>query len=67
MSGILHYKILYCVVLYFIEGVVIAAQCIASFSDILCSPEFRYYLDLNMPIKFCSEAYFFRLEVLKQA
>ena len=32
-----------CIVLYCIDGVVIAAQCTATFQDILCSPEFRYY------------------------
>jgi hypothetical protein len=26
-------------------------------------PEFKYYLEVNIPIKFCSETYFFRLEV----
>ena len=35
--------VLYCIVLYCIDGVVIAAQCTATFSDPLCSPEFRYY------------------------
>ena len=25
------------------DGVVIAAQCTATFSDLLCSPEFSYY------------------------
>ena len=25
------------------DGVVITAQCTATFSDLLCSPEFRYY------------------------
>ena len=30
------------IVLYCIEGVVIAAQCTATFSDLLCSPEFWY-------------------------
>ena len=30
------------------------------FQDLLCSPEFRYNLDVNMLIKFCSEAYFFQ-------
>ena len=30
------------------------------FQDLLCAPEFRYYLDVNMPIKVCSEAYFFK-------
>ena len=42
-----------CIVLYCIEGVVIAAQCTATqpFQDLLCSPEFRYYQDVNMPIK----------------
>ena len=29
--------------LFCIDGVVIAAQCTATFSDLLCSPEFRYY------------------------
>ena len=32
----------------------------------MSSPEFRYW-DENMPIKLCSEAYFFRLEVLQRA
>ena len=31
-----------CIVLYCIEGVVTATQCIAKFSDLLHSPEFRY-------------------------
>ena len=53
-----------CTVLYCIEGVVIAVQCTATLSDLLCSPEFTYYYDVNVPIKFCSEAYYFRLEVL---
>ena len=26
-----------------IDGVIIAAQCTATFSDLLCSPKFRYY------------------------
>ena len=47
------------IVLYCIKGVVIAAQCTTTFSDLLCSPEFRYYQDVNTPIKFCSEDYFF--------
>ena len=51
--------ILYCIVVYCIEGVVIAAQFTATFSDLLCSPEFRYQ-DVNMPIKVCLEAYFFQ-------
>ena len=51
-------------ILYCINRVVIAAQCTATFQDLLCFPEFRYYKDVNMPIKFCSEAYFSRLEVL---
>ena len=29
---------LYCIVLYCIDGVAIAAQCTATFSDLLCSP-----------------------------
>ena len=29
--------VLYCIVLYYIEGVVIAAQCTATFRDLLCS------------------------------
>ena len=37
------------------------------FQDLLCSLEFRYYEDVNMPITFCSDANFFRLEVLKRA
>ena len=35
--------VVYCIVLYCIEGVVIPAQCTAMFSDLLCSLEFRYY------------------------
>ena len=31
--------------------------------DLLCSPKFRYQ-DVNIPIKFCSEAYLLRLKVL---
>ena len=38
--------------------VVIAAQCSKIFKDLLYSPEFRYYQDMNLPIRFCSEAYF---------
>ena len=45
-------------VLYCIDGVVIAAQYTANFYDLLCSPEFRYYYDVNTPIKFWSEANF---------
>jgi hypothetical protein len=30
------------IVLYCIEGMVIPAQCTATFSDLLCSPEFGY-------------------------
>ena len=29
--------------LYLFDGVVIAVQCTAIFSDLLCSPEFSYY------------------------
>ena len=29
--------------LYFFDGVVIAVQCTATFSDLLCSRKFRYY------------------------
>jgi hypothetical protein len=50
--------VMYCIVLYCIEEVVIAAQRTATFSDLLYSP------DVSMPIKFCSEAYFFGVEVL---
>ena len=32
-----------CIVLYCIEGVVIAAQCTVTFSDLLGSTEFKYY------------------------
>ena len=35
-------SLLYCIVLYCIEGVVIAAQCTPTFSDFLRSPEFGY-------------------------
>ena len=35
-------KLLYCIVFYCIEEVVIAAQCTATFSDLLCSPEIGY-------------------------
>jgi hypothetical protein len=44
--------------------VLIAAQFTATFLRSIVLHEFRYYSDMNMPIKFCSEAYFFRLEVL---
>ena len=44
---------------------VITVECTATFSDLWCSPEFGYYKDVNMPIKVCSEAYFFRLEILR--
>ena len=47
------------IVLYCIEEVVIVAQ-LRPFQDLLCSREFRYYQEVNMPIKFCSEAYFFQ-------
>ena len=52
--------------MYFIDGVTNAAlmHCDLFSLYLLCSPRFKYYLDVNMPIKFCSEAYFFRLEVL---
>ena len=46
------------------DRVIITAQCTAAFSDLLCSPKCRYYQGVNIPIKCCSEAYFFRLEVL---
>ena len=62
-------SLLFFLYLYFcigFDGVVIAAQWSATFSHLLCSPKFGYY-DVNMPVKFCSEAYFFRLEVLKEA
>ena len=35
------------------------------FQDLLRSPEFRYSLEVNMPIKICSEVYFFKLQVLR--
>ena len=57
-------QILFCVFCICFGGVVITAQCTETFSDLLCSPEFRYYYDVNMPIKVCSEAYFFKIEVL---
>ena len=49
--------VLYCICF---DEVVIAAQCTATFPDLLCS----HYWDVNMPIKFCSDDYFFRLEIL---
>ena len=59
----IHCRAAYCICICF-DWVVIAAQCTATFSDLLCSPEFRYYWDVNMSNKFCSESYFFRLQVL---
>ena len=41
-----------------------AAQCTATFLRSTVLPEFRYYQDVKMPIKFWPEAYFFRLEFL---
>ena len=35
-------KYKFCICICF-DGVVIAAQCTATFSELLCSPEFRYY------------------------
>ena len=35
--------VLYCMVLYCFDGMLIAAQCTATFSDLMCSPKFRYY------------------------
>ena len=32
-----------CIVFYFVELMFIAAKCAATFSDLFCSPEFRYY------------------------
>ena len=32
----------YCICICF-DGVVVTAQCTVIFSDLLCSPEFRYY------------------------
>ena len=37
-----HSIVLYCIVLYCIKEVVIVAQSTATFSDLLCSPEFGY-------------------------
>ena len=31
------------IVLYCVKGVVIAALCTATFSNLLCPPEFKYY------------------------
>ena len=41
-----------------LKGWSLLPNALRPFSDLLCSPEFRYYLEVNMPIKFCSEAYF---------
>ena len=49
-----------CIVL---KGWSLLPNSLRPFQDLLCSPEFSYQ-DLNMPIKICSEAYFFRLEIL---
>ena len=54
--------ILYCIVL---KGWSLLPNALQPFQDLLCFPEFRYYQDVNMLIKFCSETYFFRLEVLR--
>ena len=43
MGSLNNFEVLYCIVLYCIEGVVITALFTATFSDLLCSPEFRYY------------------------
>ena len=49
--------------LFCFDGVVIAAQCTATFfKDLSCSPNLGI-TNVNMPVKFCSEAYSFRLEV----
>ena len=50
-----------CIVL---KGWLLLSNALRHFQDLLGSPEFGYYYDLNMPIKFCSEAYFLRLEVV---
>ena len=58
-------KTLHCVVLYCINGVVIAALCTATFFMVYCaSPNLDITRNVNMPIKFSSEAYFFKHEVL---
>ena len=51
----------HCIVL---KGWSLLPNALRPFQDLLCSPEFRYYLDVNMSIKFCSEGYFLRFEVL---
>ena len=55
---------LFLIFVFVLMGWAILPNALRPFQDLLCSPEFRYYQDENMPIKFCSEAYFFRLEVL---
>ena len=47
--------VMYCIVL---KGWSLLPDVLRPFQDLFCSPEFRYYWDVNMPIKFCSEAYF---------
>jgi len=53
--------VLYCIVLM---GWSLLPNELRPFQDLLCSPEFKYFYDVNMLNKFCSEAYFSRLEVL---
>ena len=57
----LRWSLLYCIVLM---GWSLLPNALRPFQDILCFPEFRYYQDVNMPIKVCSEAYFVSPEVL---
>ena len=42
MSFLISSNFFFCIRICF-DGVVIIAQCTATFSDLLCSPEFRYY------------------------
>ena len=44
-----------CIIL---KGWSLLPNALRRFQDLLRSPEFRYYYDVNKPIKFCSEAYF---------
>ena len=42
-KGLYHFEVIFTIVLYCIDGVVIAAQCTVTFSDHLYSPVYRYY------------------------
>ena len=55
--------VLYCIVL---KGWSLLPNELRPFQDLLCSREFRYDKDVNMPIKFCSETYFFQTRLFNE-